>query len=143
MKNLRKEEGFTLIEMMISLFILSVGLLGMILMQTTAILANKTTNEMIKGTMLAEQVLEQVKGQPFDAIATSAGIDISTLNPNTAAITDTAFPVSQKSVAGGMTFYQAWSVSGADPKQITAYVLWQDRYNSWHQVALKTGRSSR
>ena len=74
MKNLRRNDGFTLIEMMISLVILAVGLLGMILMQTTAILANKSSNEMVVGTMLAEQVLEQVKGQAFDAIATSAGI---------------------------------------------------------------------
>ena len=141
MKNLRRNDGFTLIEMMISLVILAVGLLGMILMQTTAILTNKSSNEMVVGTMLAEQLLEQVKGQAFDAIATSAGI--SGGGPDTAAMIDNTFPASQKYVGGDMTFYQAWSVAGADPKEITAFVLWQDRYGLWHRVALKSGRSSR
>lgn len=140
MKITSKRDGFTLLEVLISLFILTVALLGMGLMQVNAITTNKTSNEMAQGTMLGEQRLEQMKAQAFDQITTSTGI--SGGNPDTAAITSPSFPEGQKTSLGGATYYQVWNVSGTDPKQITAYVLWRDRFGFWHRVSLKTSRSS-
>lgn len=140
MKVTLQKDGFTLIEVMVALFILAVALLGMGLMQVNAITTNKRSNEMAQATLLGEQVLEQMKVQAFDQITTSAGISAG--NPDTAAIASPSFPTGQKSTIGGVTFCRVWDVSGTDPRQITAYVLWQDRFGLWHRVSLKTSRSS-
>jgi len=140
MKITLKRDGFTLLEVLISLFILAVALLGMGLMQVNAITTNKTSNQMAQGTLIGGQRLEQMKAQAFDQITTSTGI--SGGNPDTAAITDPSFPADQKTTLGGVTYYQVWNVTGTDPRQITAYVLWRDRLGFWHRVSLKTSRSS-
>jgi len=140
MKITLQKDGFTLLEVLIALLILGVALLGMALMQINAINTNKTGNDITQGTLLGEQRLEEMKAQAFDQITTSTGI--SGGSPDTAAITSPSFPAGQKTALGGMTYYQVWNVSGADPKEITAYVLWRDRFGFWHRVSLKTSRSS-
>lgn len=131
------EEGFSLLEVLIAITILTVALLGLGLMQVTAISANKNSHQFGQASAFAEQVLEQMKASPFDTIATSAGIDNSTGAPNTGDLAGV-----DNSVVGGVTFYKVWNVAGTDPKQITAYVVWRDRVGTWHQIAMKTSRSS-
>jgi len=135
----KNEGGFTLLEVLIALTILAVGLLGIAAMQTTAILANKSSHEFSQGTFLCEQILEQAKAQAFDAIQTSP-VGISAGNPNTAAFDNTV----PTALVNGVTYFQVWNVfqPNADLKEITAYVLWRDRIGSWHQIAMKTSRSS-
>ncbi|GAB4368017.1 MAG: hypothetical protein Kow00128_12980 [Deltaproteobacteria bacterium] len=140
MKRVRKDTGFTLLEVMVALTILAVALLGIGLMQINAINANKSGNELTQATLLSEETLEQLKAQSFDSIATSAGITGGSPDPST--FTDNTFPASQKTVAGGVTFYRVWNVTGTDPKDITAYVLWADRFGNWHRISMKTSRSS-
>ena len=53
--------GFTLVEIMIALFILSVGLLAVATMQISAIRGNAMGNDVTHATLLAQDMLEQLK----------------------------------------------------------------------------------
>ena len=140
MRRMRGKDGFTLLEVMVALTIMAVVLLGIGLMQINAINANKSGNELSQATLLSEDALEQLKARGFDLIVTSPGITGG--SPDTSTFTDNTFPASQKTVAGGVTFYKVWNVTGTDPKDITAYVFWADRFGQWHRISMKTSRSS-
>lgn len=80
--------GFTLLEVMIALVILSVGLLGLAALQLVAVKGNSFSSEMTYATMLAQQHAEVLKtlpytdanlapadeGNPHTAIGSSKGI---------------------------------------------------------------------
>jgi type IV pilus assembly protein PilV len=53
--------GFNLIEVMIAVVLLSLGLLGMALLQSTALRAGQSSSERTVATMLAYQLLDMVR----------------------------------------------------------------------------------
>ena len=55
------QSGFTLLEVMIAVVILSVGLLGMALLQSTSLRAAQTTNERSQATMLVYEMMDMVR----------------------------------------------------------------------------------
>lgn len=55
------QAGFTLLEIMIAVVILSVGLLGMALLQSTSLRAAQTTNERSQATMLVYEMMDMVR----------------------------------------------------------------------------------
>lgn len=57
---MEKEKGFTLLEVIIAMAILSVGLLAVGYMQITAIDSNSTGNRITEGTTLAQDKLEEL-----------------------------------------------------------------------------------
>jgi type IV pilus assembly protein PilV len=57
----RAQRGFTLLEVMIAVVILSVGLLGMALLQSTSLRAAQTTNERSQATMLVYEMMDMVR----------------------------------------------------------------------------------
>ena len=62
---LKKGDGFTLLEVMIALMILSVGLLGLAALQLVAVKSNAFSSEMTYATMLAQQHAEILKSRAF------------------------------------------------------------------------------
>jgi len=65
-KQLKQQGGFTLIEMMIAILVLSVGLLGLAQLQITAIRGNVDTNSKTVVRALAQQIYEDVTGRRGD-----------------------------------------------------------------------------
>lgn len=57
----RRMAGFNLIEVMIAVLLLSIGLLGMALLQSTALRAGQSSSERTVATMLAYQLLDMVR----------------------------------------------------------------------------------
>jgi type IV pilus assembly protein PilV len=60
-RDCRGQAGFTLLEVMIAVVILSVGLLGMALLQSTSLRAAQTTNERSQATMLVYEMMDMVR----------------------------------------------------------------------------------
>lgn len=112
---LKINSGFTLIEVLVAMTIFSVAILGLAMGTTSAIRANQINLYMTTATNLAQDKLEELKGQP------AAGLANGTDN---------------KSVTGVLaTFTRSWSVnlggsnncpSVADFKCITVTVSWTD-----------------
>ena len=67
-KKLRCQEGFSLIEVLISLVILAIGLLGLALFQTTAIKGNAIASKWTVATELAQDRLEKFRHVGWDNV---------------------------------------------------------------------------
>lgn len=66
---IKKQSGFTLIEVMIALVILATGLLALMTMQIVSIRANAFSSEMTYASMLAQSRFEQIRNTPYASIA--------------------------------------------------------------------------
>jgi prepilin-type N-terminal cleavage/methylation domain-containing protein len=61
------QEGFTLIEVLIAMFIFAVGVLALAGLQVTYIGGNASAQMQTEATALGAQVIEHLKSLPFDA----------------------------------------------------------------------------
>ena len=64
-------KGFTIIELLISIFVLTVGILGILLMFPTAIRVEKSSQMASIASYLGQAKIEQIISQPYDEIASS------------------------------------------------------------------------
>lgn len=66
MDRIHNAKGFTLIEVMITVFILAVGILGISAMQIRSMNANSSSFSRSSATLIAENVMEELQRLPFD-----------------------------------------------------------------------------
>jgi len=69
---LKKQDGFTLIEVLIAVTIFAVGLLAIAAMQTSAIRMNSTGNRLTEVSTLGIDKFEQLMSQPYSQLVTGA-----------------------------------------------------------------------
>ncbi len=67
---LRKKQGFTLIEIMIAIFLLVVAMLGVISVTVMVIKGNSFSKTMTTATTLAADKMEELKNTPFASVVT-------------------------------------------------------------------------
>lgn len=82
MRTLKKEEGFTLIEVLIALTIFAVGLLAVAAMQTTSIRVNSSAGKMTTRITFAQDQMEKFLNMPYtsdwlDPAGNPPGFDLS------------------------------------------------------------------
>ena len=70
---LRKDNGFSLIELLIAMSIMALGMLAAASMQYSAVRNNTTGNTSTQATMLAKSTLEMLKNQDIDSTALAVG----------------------------------------------------------------------
>lgn len=93
-KSETQDAGFTLVEVMIAMFILTAGILAVVGMFTASMKANQFGRDMTVANRLAQNLMEQVKTQAFSNVL----VDMCT---NTDISNCTAFvPTSPTSIAG-------------------------------------------
>ena len=64
-----RERGSMLLELLISMVVLTVGLGGLLVLLVSSISTNNTAAKDTTSTMVAEHVLEQISSQPANAVA--------------------------------------------------------------------------
>ena len=120
LKKEREEKGFTLLEVMIAISILSFGILAIASMQTSSIYGNSVANRLTEGTSWAGNKMEELLTIPD----TDVGLSSGTHGPET--------------VMSGVNRYDVnWEVIDsvdpsdplADAKLIIVTVTWQDKGN--------------
>jgi type IV pilus modification protein PilV len=114
---LKRCGGFTLLEVMIALVILSIGLLGLGALQLVAVRSNSFSSEMTYATMIAQQQVEALKTLPFtDGLLMAA----TSANPHTA-----------MGSSKGVQYTISWTVTdntpATDMKTINVKVQWQSQ----------------
>ena len=116
----RREKGFTLVEVMIAIAILTFGILAVASMQTSSIYGNSVANRLTEGTSWAGNKMEELLTIPD----TDAGLSSGMHGPET--------------VMSGVSRYDVnWEVIDsvdpsnplADAKLIIVTVTWQDKGN--------------
>jgi type IV pilus assembly protein PilV len=114
------EDGFTLIEIMITLVILSVGLTALAGLQVSAIKGNTFSKRMTAAVSIANQKLEQIKDTDYANILSESSTQITQSN---------------------MRFTRQVTVTNNSPlantKTVNVTVTWSDGSNS-HSVPITT-----
>jgi type IV pilus modification protein PilV len=64
-----RQEGFTLLEVIVAISILTIGLLAVGSMQTAAIVANSKAYQVTESTVLAQSQLEELMRMPYASMA--------------------------------------------------------------------------
>lgn len=105
---IRSKKGITLLEVMASMVIFSLGLLMLVPLMMVSITANESANDMSRATLFAQQKLEQLR----NASVLASG-------------NDTVENMSR-----------TWTVETitSNLKKITVTVTWQDEMNKAHHV---------
>lgn len=105
-RTIKKQKGFTLLELLIAMMLLAIGLLATASMQGTAIHANSLSNRLSVATTLAQQVAEEITSlsKTDTLLRTASGPDIlyPTLDPVT--------PSSDLFVPGAGTFRARYQI---------------------------------
>lgn len=73
-------KGFTLIEVFISVFILSVGILAVAAMQTMAMTGNTSSNNTTVGVQMAEEMVDRIRANSADTPNIYNNINTQTTN---------------------------------------------------------------
>ena len=111
--------GFTLVESMLTLAIMSVGLLALAGLQITALRGNDLSRRMTTAVSIAEQRLEQLKNTPYTNIQAEAASEVTASNLHfTRQVTVTNGPL-------------------PNTKSVSVLVSWQDQSKT-HTLPLAT-----
>ena len=120
---LRSNAGFTLIESMLTMVILSISMLALAGLQVSALRGNALSRRMATAVSVAEGKLEQVKNTFYTNIQSEAATQITVSNMNfTQQVTVTNGPL-------------------ANTKAVSVTVTWQDKMQTGavtHTVPLAT-----
>jgi type IV pilus assembly protein PilV len=76
------QEGFTLVELMIALVVLSVGLTALAALQISAIKGNAFSKRMTTAVTIANAKLEQVKNTSYANIQSESSTQVTAANMN-------------------------------------------------------------
>ncbi len=139
----RNEGGFSLIEVLVSLAILAIGLLGVALLQVTAIKGNAAASRTTVAAELAQEKLETFRHVAWGGIVSSSasGYNAGTMTPEYANLPAS---MGDNVAVRGTLFYRVWRVNdvSATLKDITVWCCWQDERQIWHNAMLSTRRAN-
>ena len=142
---LRRQEGFSLIEVLISLVVLAVGLLGLAMFQVTAIKGNAIASKWTVATELAQDRLERFRHVGWDNVVSSAADGFTAGPPAQPVYTNLPAAAGDNTTVRGTPYYRIWYVR-ANPtnslKTITVWCCWRDNAAQWHNIMLMTQRSN-
>jgi prepilin-type N-terminal cleavage/methylation domain-containing protein len=111
LNSLRKINGFTLIEVLVALIILSFSLLALAGLMVTTTKNNSFGSHMTEAATFAQDKLEELRAIRWDNINDGANAD-------------------QKSGSTGINYIRNWNVAtNGVLKTITISINWQDRTN--------------
>jgi type IV pilus assembly protein PilV len=80
----RKHHGFSLVEVLVALFVLSIGLLGLAALQTTGLRLNHQSYQRTQATLEAYDIIDRIRANP--AGMTAGVYDNIDLSPNPSAV---------------------------------------------------------
>jgi type IV pilus assembly protein PilV len=78
----RLQEGFTLLEIMVALVILSIGLIALAGLQISALRGNTFSKRMTTAVSIAETKLEQIKNMSYGTIQSESTTSVTQSNIN-------------------------------------------------------------
>lgn len=127
---LEKQDGFTLIEVLMAMVVGTIGLLAIALMQGVAIEGNTSGNKFTQATFVAQDMLENIK-DGAGGLATFGAIDMTASPAGFQLNAGAPVNVDENGNAGG-EFTRSWTVESHTEwsRRITVVVTWIDVSNA-------------
>ena len=125
-KSMSSQRGFTLIEVLIAVFLLVVALIGAASVTTSVIKSNFLSRTLTTATTLAKDKMEELKATAYTALPAGTVTDYSR-GDGTVQASST-----------GSYYTRSWSAPGTNTKTITVTVTWPTN----RTVQLQTIRAS-
>ena len=129
-KSMSGQKGFTLLEVMIAVFLLAVAIMGAASLTTSVIKGNSSSQTLTTATTLAKDKIEELKASTYTTATEAAsmwtGEDYAATNGTVQAS------------AAGSYYTRSWTAPGTNTKTITVTVTWPTN----RTVQLKTIRAS-
>lgn len=121
-----KNNGFSLIELLIAMSVMAIGMLAAASMQYSAVRNNTTGNTSTQATMLAKSTLEMLKNQDIDSAALAVGDYVDST------------PVDGNGNPGGI-YNRNWRIDplGTASRRISVTVEWT-KFGSTRRVMVRT-----
>jgi len=118
---LRQQSGFTLIEVLMAMVIVSIGLLGTAVLTMGIMGSNKSSSEVTMATTLAQDELEEIRNEGFDTAPAVGAADSDSGYGTISGYTSFRRVVSTASVG---------SLPSTDTKAVTVTVYWDNNNRS-------------
>lgn len=137
----RKDKGFTLLEVMISMVFLVIGILGIVSLHFASSAANRMSHSITTAVVMAEEKIEELKraGYSSPELADTDGMktDIGTnIEENRKFFTEPDHNDDSRNPG----FVRVWNVADnmpdSDVKTVTVIVGWQE--TRWHYITLSS-----
>jgi type IV pilus assembly protein PilV len=77
------ERGFTVLEVLISLVVLTIGMLGIMALQGTAVKANRISRELEQARVFTSQAMEDLRGKSVATLGTGGAYPTLTTSDGT------------------------------------------------------------
>lgn len=134
----KSQNGFTLIEVMITITILAIGILGVAKMQISAMQSNSYAGGLTEATSFAQNKMEELVGLAYDNTDLNDDDGNEPMPDNydgdgTSGLDDTANPDGSQTGSGatGIQYNIFWNIAVDDPaanvKHIRVIVQWQQK----------------
>lgn len=136
------QKGLTLIEALIALTILSIGLLGVALMQVISISGNTYSREMAVATELGQDMLETLNAMQYGASALAGTVSPGTNHPTAGVPCNSANNiVDERGLQVGPSLYiRTWNVIDDAPatgmKTIAVTVCWREKGTTGRPITI-------
>lgn len=123
------QKGFSLLEVMIAVFLLTVAIVGAASVTTSVIKSNSFSQTMTTATTLAKDKMEELKAATYTAATQDASMWAGTDYANGNGTVQAS--------AAGSYYTRSWTAPGTNTKTITVTVTWPTN----RTVQLKTIRA--
>ncbi len=123
--NTQKNSGFTLIEVLITVIVVSIGLLGLAGLQISGLRANMSSEDRSKATLLANDIAERMRANPLGVASNQyASIDSASISTIVDGVSSCDTPPSPfcSNNGGGVSLVSA--TSGCSPDNMAAFDAW-------------------
>lgn len=125
---MKNQKGFTLVEVLLSVVILTVGILLIAELQITGAKGNKNSKDMSSAVILAESKIEELKDVGFSSLI-DGNFPVGTI-----------LPIDPSGASGGI-FTRRWKIrpykNSSSMKYVVVNVNWADKGRS-HTISLDT-----
>jgi len=138
----KSEQGFTLIEVMVAIVILTVGLLAVGTMQISAIRGNFMSGNTSIALSLAGEKMEDLLNRQYNDAALNDTVTANNTTLSSITSVDHAETVSEEGTvaASGLFYRRIWNIANqASPttKAVMVIVTWE---NNKHRVSIASNR---
>ena len=136
---INEQKGFTIIEVLVAISILTVGLLAVASMQVSAIRGNHMSDNVTIAVALAEEKMEQLLNLDYGDTDLKDSVTGNNANLSSILSIDHEESNIDETGAAGGHFRRIWNIADSTPitnnKTITVIVTWQ---NNKHKVNISS-----